>query len=80
MPNKPSFPIAFSEISADWLESRLGDTFPSATVQDFSVTQIGQGEGFMAALARVMLTGESSEGLLPESVIVKLSSPMEATW
>ena len=33
----------------------------------------------MAALARVMLTGESSEGSLPQSVIVKLSSPMEAT-
>ena len=26
----------------------------------------------MAALARVMLTGESSEGSLPQSVIVKL--------
>ena len=79
MPSKPNFPIAVGDISADWLESRLSDGFPGAKVQDCSVTQIGQGEGFMAALARVMLTGESSESSLPNSVIVKLSSPMEAT-
>ena len=64
MPNKPNFPIAISDISADWLESRLGDGFPGAKVQDFSVTQIGQGEGFMAALARVMLTGEVERRLV----------------
>ena len=35
MPNKPNFPIAISDISADWLESRLSDGFPGAKVQDF---------------------------------------------
>lgn len=79
MPSKPNFPLALDDVSADWLSSQLARDFEGAKVNDFSVTQIGQGEGFMATLGRVHLEGQSVSGSLPESVIVKLSSPMQAT-
>jgi hypothetical protein len=79
MPSKPNFPLALDDVSADWLSSQLARDFADAKVNDFSVAQIGQGEGFMATLGRVNLEGQSVSGPLPESVIVKLSSPMQAT-
>ena len=79
MPSKPNFPLELDDVSADWLSSQLARDFEGAKVNNFSVTQIGQGEGFMATLGRVDLEGQSVSGPLPESVIVKLSSPMQAT-
>ena len=79
MPSKPNFPLELDDVSAHWLSSQLARDFEGAKVNNFSVTQIGQGEGFMATLGRVDLEGQSVSGPLPESVIVKLSSPMQAT-
>lgn len=70
MPTRPPTPTTLAEIDAGWLGAVLG-----ADVGTVTVTRIGDGEGFMGEIARVVLDPAAvaaSEGALPASVIVKL--------
>ena len=56
-------PTVLSDISKEWLSQVL-----DGRVEDFGLSVIGAGEGFMGQLARVSLSGSG----VPASVIVKL--------
>lgn len=61
--NAGATPTTLDEITAPWLSNQLG-----CVVDAIRVERIGQGEGFMGQLARVVLDGAEC----PSSVIVKL--------
>ena len=71
MNNAVPIPAQISDISVDWLNTRLGDDF--GTITEVSVAEIGAGVGILGEVGRVTLTyAEGETG--PATLIAKCQS------
>lgn len=75
--DKPAIPDSIADVSADWMQRALaagGNEVPE--IAGMEAQRIGEGIGLMGALLRCRLTYQEPNPSAPESVIVKLASPI----
>ncbi|MGI8551127.1 MAG: hypothetical protein ACR2PL_10155 [Dehalococcoidia bacterium] len=73
------FPLAPSELTAEWLTRvlREGGRLSTARVTSFATRVVGEGVGFVGQLARIRLQYDRPEAAAPSSLVGKFPSPNE---
>ncbi len=75
----PDFPTCTDELSLDWLQGQLSQTYPETILDGYTLETIGIGQGFMGQLVRIQLSYQTLQADLPESIIAKFASPKPET-
>ncbi len=67
--------IGATNLTIEWLQGQLQDCLQtSSALTDWSVTEIGEGKGYLSQILRVSLVWDLEAKHLPSSVILKVPS------